>query len=63
METQIIHKAVFFWNAQTNKQQVTVCGNFDISGHRQIKVTDWDTVNCKRCLLNRDDSMMSSVNL
>lgn len=56
-----IHKAAFFWNDQTKKQQITVCGNYN--SYKETKVIDWDTVTCKRCLLNKDSVQSSTVNL
>jgi hypothetical protein len=59
----IIHKATFFWNDKTKKQQLTACGNYNSQDNRQVKSGDWDQVNCKRCLLLKVETPMSTMSL
>jgi hypothetical protein len=62
-ELVIIHKATFYWTAESKKQQLTVCGDFNAQDARQVKSSDWDQVNCKRCLRLKDDAPMSTMSL
>jgi hypothetical protein len=59
----IIHKATFFWNNETKKQQVTVCGCYSDQDARHIKSVEWDQVNCKRCLSLKEETPISTMSL
>jgi hypothetical protein len=59
----IIHKATFFWNNETKKQQVTACGYYNDQDARHIKSVEWGQVNCKRCLSLKEETPISTMSL
>jgi hypothetical protein len=59
----IIHKASFFWNNETRKQQITACGYYNDQDARHMKSSDWGQVNCKHCLKVKEETPISTLSL
>jgi hypothetical protein len=57
-----VHKAAFFWNNKTKRQQVTACGKVDYT-QPLVKVVDWAEVTCKYCLRIKDQTPDSTTSL